>query len=599
MKRLAVPLVVLLAFAGIFWSGLASTESAPRAGVTAIRNVRVFDGTNVIEKANVVIADGKIEDFGAAIEIPKDASVVDGSGRTLLPGLIDAHTHTMPESLERALRFGVTTELDMFSQVKAAAAARAEQRQGNVPNRADLFSAGTLVTVAGGHGTEYFKIPTYTPGSDPRAFIDERIAEGSDYIKLVYDDGSAFGIKFNSLTPPDLKALIAAAHGRGKETVVHVSTLEGARVAIDAGADGLAHLFGNTTPDAGFGAFVAAHKAFVVPTLTVVESTGGVASGDSLTRDKLIAPYLSAAEVGALRGSFGTHFGNKDALANASKAVAQLRTAGVRILAGTDAGNPGTAHGASMHRELELLCAAGLTPIEALRAATSAPATAFGLKDRGRIAKGLRADLLLVEGDPTRTITDTRYIAAIWKGGVRLDRAPEPKVVQLATLDAAAVSAGKISDFEGGDLSARIGVWQISTDKMMGGTSSATTTVVDGGANGSSKSLKVLAETRQEATYPWAGVMLMFTPQMRPVDLGSKKGISFYARGDGELRLMAFGESGGQMPRMSSVAVTKAWQRFEIPWSEFAFDGRDMKAVLFCGPDKGTSEFQLDEITLH
>ena len=92
------------------------------------------------------------------------------------------------------------------------------------------------------------------------------------------------------------------------------------------------------------------------------------------------------------------------------------------ILAGTDAPNPGTAHGASIHRELELLVRAGLSPLEALRAATSVPARAFALHDRGRIAPGLRADLVLVDGDPTRDILATRNIVAIWKLGRIVDR---------------------------------------------------------------------------------------------------------------------------------------------------------------------------------
>ena len=97
------------------------------------------------------------------------------------------------------------------------------------------------------------------------------------------------------------------------------------------------------------------------------------------------------------------------------------------ILAGTDAPNPGTAHGASLHRELELLVHAGLAPTEALAAATSVPASAFHLADRGRVARGLRADLVLVNGDPTRDITATRDIVGVWKGGAPVDRAAYAK----------------------------------------------------------------------------------------------------------------------------------------------------------------------------
>jgi imidazolonepropionase-like amidohydrolase len=105
-----------------------------------------------------------------------------------------------------------------------------------------------------------------------------------------------------------------------------------------------------------------------------------------------------------------------------------LHEAGVCVLAGTDANNaPGRAcpvvHGASMHAELPLLVSAGLTPVEALVAATSSPAERFGLTDRGTIAVGRRADLLMVHGDPTADITDTRAIDAIWREGVQFDRA--------------------------------------------------------------------------------------------------------------------------------------------------------------------------------
>jgi imidazolonepropionase-like amidohydrolase len=108
--------------------------------------------------------------------------------------------------------------------------------------------------------------------------------------------------------------------------------------------------------------------------------------------------------------------------ASAVQNVKAVSAAGVTILAGTDGPLPPTEPGKSLHRELELLVEAGLTPLQALAAATSAPARAFGLPDRGRIAPGLRADLVLVDGDPTVDITATRRIVAVWKRGVALER---------------------------------------------------------------------------------------------------------------------------------------------------------------------------------
>ena len=596
MKRTLLLALTLLSLAAT----PVATSGVP---VVVIRNVRLFDGTRVVPAATVVFSNGLIVDAGPSVKVPEGATVIDGTGKTLLPGLIDAHTHVFPaEILERALRFGVTTELDMFTSADMARTLRAQQKDGGASNRADLFSAGTLVTVAGGHGTEYFKIPTYETGSDPQAFIDARIAEGSDYIKLIYDDGRAYGLKFNTLTKADLAALIAAAHKRGKLTVVHIATLAGARDAIGAGADGLAHLFNDVPPDADFGRFVAAHHAFVVPTLSVTESASGVASGASLTTDARLQPYLNASELENLKGSFPSHPGMPHTLDNAMAAVKQLKAAGVPILAGTDAPNPGTAHGASMHRELELLVKAGLTPSEALVAATSTPARVFHLADRGRIARGLRADLLLVNGDPTADILATRDIVTVWKGGVPLVREREKKEAQASveTVAPDKLAAGTIATFESGKADSQIGSgWVISTDSMIGGTSVATMDVVDGGAANTAKSLHVHADTKPGAMFPWAGTMLFLgsTP-MRAVDLSSKSGITFFARGNTDIHVMAFAVSGGRIPRTMTVHAGADWTEITLRWSDFKFDGKDMQALLFGGPPAATADFQIDELRL-
>jgi Imidazolonepropionase and related amidohydrolases len=581
---------------------LLATALVAQTKLIAITNVRLFDGTRVVPHATVVIDGARIVAAGVKVAVPADATVIDGNGKTLLPGLIDSHTHVFPGSLERAFRFGVTTEMDMFTSLRTLNPLRAEQAKGPVTNRADIYSAGTLVTVAGGHGSQYFPIPTFKSGDDPQAFIDVRIAEGSDYIKFIVETGEAYGMKWPTLAKSDLAALIAAAHKRGKLAVVHISTASKARDAIESGADALVHIFGDKAPDAGFGKFVAAHHAFVVPTLTVTESTTGVGSGASLTTDAHLAPFIDSDEMANLKGSFPKSASGGENLAYAFEAVRQLRSAGVPILAGTDAPNPGTTHGASIHRELELLVKAGLTPTEALAAATSVPAKQFKLGDRGRIAAGLRADLLLVDGDPTTDILATRNIVTIWKNGVALNRQEEPKrsASEVAVSAAVQIGDGMISNFDAGDTKPAFGFgWQISTDSIMGGASTAAMDVVGDGANNTAKALHVHADTKPGSVFPWAGAMLLLgaTP-MQPVDVSAKSGLSFYAKGDTDIRVMLFAASAGRIPRMTTVHAGSGWTEITLPWSTFSVDGKDVQAFLFCGNGGGVADFQIDEVRL-
>ena len=374
-----------------------------------IRDVRVFDGAKLLPPVTVVVAGGLIREVGAAVNVPAGAATVDGSGKTLLPGLIDAHVHiTAPGDLKRALSFGVTTYLDMFTVARMAAEIRTAQAAGRLVDHADLRSAGTLLTAPGGHGTEYgVPIPTLSKPEDARTFVDARIAEGSDYIKLIKDDGSAFGFHRPTLDRATLAAGIAAAHARGKRAVVHIATLADAREAIACGADVLAHTYaGEADPEIAREA--AAHHVAWTPTLAVT------------------AQKNPAAAIAMVRA---------------------MKAADVTILAGTDAPNPGTSHGSSLHEELALLVKAGLTPVEALAAATSAPAATFRLADRGRIAPGMRADLVLVDGDPTRDIAATRKIVAIWKLGERA--AATTAITASAAVPPPVASASGHPDFSG------------------------------------------------------------------------------------------------------------------------------------------------------
>jgi imidazolonepropionase-like amidohydrolase len=407
--RFALSGATVVAITLLCLSSLAALQSG-RAIV--IKNVRIFDGSAVTPTGAVILEGGKITSVGKSVTAPDGAEIIDGTGHTLLPGLIDSHTHAFGAALKQAVIFGVTTELDMFTDHRMAAQMRKEQAEGKATDRADLFSAGTLVTAPGGHGTEYgHKIPTINAPGEAQAFVDARIGEGSDYIKIVYDDGKVYGINFPTVSKETMAAVIASAHKLGKLAVVHIGALGEARDAIGSGADGLVHIFADRAPDPEFTRMVASRRAFVIPTLSVTESVTGVASGASLTTDPALANALAPMDAINLKKAFPPSPGAKSSYTIAEEAVRRLKAARVPILAGTDAPNPGTLHGASIHRELELLVKAGLTPIEALAAATSAPATQFRLSDRGRIEPGRRADLLLVKGDPTTDIKATRNIA--------------------------------------------------------------------------------------------------------------------------------------------------------------------------------------------
>jgi imidazolonepropionase-like amidohydrolase len=261
-------------------------------------------------------------------------------------------------------------------------------------------------------------IPTLAPGDDVQAFVDARIAEGGDYLKVVYDHD------YPTLTKQQLQDVVAAGHRRNRLVVVHVSTQSEARDAIAAGADGLVHIFADSAPEPGLGELAAEHHVFVVPTLSVIEQAAGAPEKPWWQDAPNVGPYLTASMRGSLERRFPPGFAAKVKLAHAEAAVGALRRAGVPILAGTDAPAPGLAHGLSLHRELELLVRSGLTPLEALAAATSEPARVFGFRDRGRIAAGLRADVVLVDGDPSADITATRNIVGVWKLGVPCARAP-------------------------------------------------------------------------------------------------------------------------------------------------------------------------------
>ena len=421
---------------------------------TAITNATVFDGIRNRGILTVVFAKGRIISIGQ--EIPPDADVIDGTGATLLPGLIDAHTHTSVDSLRCALKFGVTTELEMMGGFTKSG--RECQLRG-INDIADVRSAGMGLTAPGGHPDELIPkgngIPDFvlkemasmdeeekaaflaaheaqhadelnqldvTTATGAKQFVNRQIENGADYVKIMIEEGTVMnapGLPVISETV--MQVAVDEAHTHGKLVIAHILTAAAASTALAIGVDGLAHLFidrPDWTPE--LVRSIADSGAFVTPCLVLNSSIIGN-SACGLAHDDRVKSKLDEQWISTLCSCFHTFPEGK--MEDNFHNVSDLHRAGVDILVGTDVSVPvpylgGLAHGVSVHHELQLLVKAGLTPGEALMAATSVPARRFGLSDRGQLKVGKRADMLLVKGNPICDISDTLSILHVWKEGI-------------------------------------------------------------------------------------------------------------------------------------------------------------------------------------
>lgn len=419
-------LLVLAAFS--FQSSLAQ---APAGGAVALTGARVINGTGAapMEGATILIVNGRIESIGtgAAVKIPAGAARVDMSGKTIVPGLINAHGHLnadpstrpIPEKLAGQLRvyadYGVTTVVVLGSgqkDLEDAVKLRDAQERGTL-DRARVYVAGP-------------SIRDLKTAEEARAAVDRYADARADIIKIHITGGP------NDMTPAVYGALIDQAHKRGLRVAAHLYYLKDAKGLLNAGVDVVAHSVRDQDVDQALIAEMKRRNVGYIPTFTrdlaqfVYESTPPFFTDPFFNRH--IDVYKR--EMTMLRDPalMEKTRNNKEAqnikvaIQQGSKNLKILSDAGVLIAMGTDTGtNLGQWQGYFEHIELEYMVKAGLTPMKTLVAATGDAAKVMKLDQQlGTIQPGKQADLLVLNANPLTDIKNTRQIHSVWIGGRRL-----------------------------------------------------------------------------------------------------------------------------------------------------------------------------------
>jgi imidazolonepropionase-like amidohydrolase len=408
----------------------------------------VTEGT-VIPNSLIIIKGDTIAYAGSSKPYEKsaDMTVVDCSGKTLLPGLFDSHIHLGGAStlgyiiidnqrkLSAFLYSGVTSVFDLGAIQEWILSLRDTEKKES-PLSPRIFAVGPVFTSPNGHGTEYGVPMSLTPTTEEEArqAVQKLIQAEPDQIKIIYEKGSK---RFTSLSYELMETIIDESHKNDFTVVTHILTFEQAKDAIKSGTDGLAHMVSDQEVDEEFLDEMKRKGVFCIPTLAVFESlSGGMLT---ITEDlkgplakkgicrEILADLKQKKEMPGLKESLGAM---KDSLHFAQINAKRMHDKGIKLALGTDAGNPAVFFGPSVHREMELWVEAGISPGDVLRAATINAAEILGQQDRlGALSEGKLADILVVEGNPLEVIRNTQNIYMVIKNGKILDREDLAKTI--------------------------------------------------------------------------------------------------------------------------------------------------------------------------
>jgi imidazolonepropionase-like amidohydrolase len=426
---------------GAFTIAAATFVAAQGGTVVAIRNVTLIDGTGrgAMPGSTVVIEGKRIKEAGPHAQVPAGARTIDGTGKFLIPGLIDAHIHLRGgrgpaaasaeagerdgiRALHSYLYAGVTTVFDAGNRSEYIMGLRARERSGAIVSPRILATGGTVAS-PNGHGGPY-NIEAW-PGD--RKLLDDHLATQPDLAKIGQDEhGWGTRPQINQLPEELLEKIIRHYHSKGVRIIIHVSNERNAIEAVYAGADTLAHPIIQAPMSDQYVKMMSVKHVPTVSTLTIGENYSRVADHPEFLDQPLYRETLEASERQRLKTeeSAKQKENRWAAWMKVMTPVAQdnmrrLNEVGKDIVAaGTDQSS-----GPALHRELELLVSGGISPADAIVIATRNAARALGkLDDLGTVEAGKLADVVLLKGDPTKDINNAKLVELVVKDGQIIDR---------------------------------------------------------------------------------------------------------------------------------------------------------------------------------
>ena len=417
--------------------------------VTVLTHATLIDGSGgpAQPDATIVLANGKIRNIGptSKVKIPPQAKMVDLSGKTIIPGIINLHGHVgmargltsdvdnyTRENVEAQLRtyarYGVTTTTSLGVDQDLILEIRDEQRRGRISG-ARVFTALQGFTSLGGY-------PSHIPGlkgvvlevagaAQARAWTNKLADKGADIVKIWVDDHHD---TFRKLPPTIYSAIIKQAHKRGLKVLAHVYELSDAKGLADAGVDVLAHSVRDAEVDEALISTMKRNKVTLAATLSREQSTFVYADPPAWLDDPFFRLAVGPAVVEGVRTQLRAKQAkdpklevNKNGFQVAARNLKALADGGVRIGFGTDSGPPGRFQGFFEHWEMELMVEAGLTPMQVIESFSKNAAEALGVSNQlGTLAKGKAGDLIVLDKNPLEDIRNARAIHAVYVGGQRL-----------------------------------------------------------------------------------------------------------------------------------------------------------------------------------